>query len=62
MYCLTPRLLELGMFERVSRVRKKKKSGEKDEGIKSKDGKDSPKSTKSKVVSHTLTWIIFLNT
>lgn len=41
-------LLELGMFERVSRVRKKKKSGEKDEGIKSKDGKDSPKSTKSK--------------
>lgn len=40
-------LLELGMFQRVTRVRKKKK-GEKDDGKKIKENKDSTKPTKSK--------------
>ena len=37
------------MFQRVTRVRKKKK-GEKDDGKKTKENKDSPKPTKSKKV------------
>ena len=51
MYCIVfVRLLDLGMFKRITRVRKKKKS-EKEEGKKgTKDSKDSPKPGKTKKV------------